>query len=435
MPVVSTSHQYASDTRFLQRALDQAREAASRGEVPVGAIVVAPGGATILGRGFNRNIGAHDPSAHAEIQALRQAAQALGNHRLEGCTLYVTLEPCSMCSGATLHARLARIVYVVPDDKTGAAGSVLNLFANPCLNHHTVVEKFKPLDDAGRALQQHCLQVLQDFFRQKRQAYQAQRQQPLQAPLREDALRVRMPAMEPAGHWALLGDPTAPWRMHYHDVGAGPHTVILLHGYAAQSGFWGDVPHALAQLGWHVLVPDLIGHGWSDKPKKVVQHSLGWHHALLEQWLQQLGISRCRVVAHDSAAMLAVGMLQHDSTRQALALNPEGLAWSAARGNKDWRLRCMRSPVFDLAAHWSLEGQPALDWQACHPDRGHRAAMHWSTWAARGTAIALDVEWWQQVEPALMQLQIRCWEQNDGGMRQALRHNSGWLLSTLGRPH
>ncbi len=425
----------STDRHFLQQALEQARLAAARGEVPVGALVIAPDGHTVLGRGHNRNIGAHDPSAHAEIQALRQAAQVLGNHRLDACTLYVTLEPCSMCSGAMLHARLARVVYAVADEKTGAAGSVLNLFAQPALNHHTQVQQFQPQDAEDRALQQHCLQVLQDFFRARRAELGNQRLQPAQAPLREDALRVAAPAGAATGQWALLGDAHAPWRMHYHQAGQGPRTVLLLHGYAAQSAFWGDWPEQLAQQGWRVLSPDLIGHGWSDKPKKVSQHTLRWHHALLEQWLQQIGIRSCCIVAHDSAAMLATGMVRHDATRQALALNPEGLAWSSDVDTKDWRLRCMRSPAFDLAAHWAFDGKPATDWQACYPDNGHRAAMRWSTWAARGVVPAEDLQWWQQIVPALAQLQIRQWPQNDNGARQALRHNRTWLLSAFGQSH
>ena len=127
-----------TDDDFMRLAMQQAQNAALAGEVPVGAVIVKNG--VVLATGCNAPIENHDPTAHAEIAALRAAAQVLGNYRLEGCTLYVTLEPCAMCSGAMLHARLARVVFGAPDAKTGAAGSVVNLFAQPQLNHQTVLE-------------------------------------------------------------------------------------------------------------------------------------------------------------------------------------------------------------------------------------------------------------------------------------------------------
>jgi tRNA(adenine34) deaminase len=139
-------------------ALAQAQAAQRVGEVPVGAVVVHQG--RVVGAGHNSPIGDHDPSAHAEINALRQAAQNLGNYRLEDCTLYVTLEPCAMCAGAMLHARLARVVYGAADPKTGACGSVINLFAEEKLNHHTTV--------TGGVLAEECGQLLRDFFIQRR---------------------------------------------------------------------------------------------------------------------------------------------------------------------------------------------------------------------------------------------------------------------------
>jgi tRNA(adenine34) deaminase len=118
------------DSEFMGLALDLAREAGALGEVPVGALVVLEG--EVVGRGFNQPMGRHDPTAHAEIMALRDAASRLGNYRLPGCTLYVTLEPCAMCAGAIMHARVGRVVFGARDPKTGAAGSVVDLFAeNP----------------------------------------------------------------------------------------------------------------------------------------------------------------------------------------------------------------------------------------------------------------------------------------------------------------
>lgn len=146
------------DIEFMQQALVLASLAASNGEVPVGAIVVKDG--EIIGRGSNTPIGLHDPTAHAEIQALRQAATHLGNYRLVDCTLYVTLEPCTMCAGAIQHARIAKLVYGASDPKTGACGSVVNLMAEPKLNHHCIV--------VGGMLAVECGTILSTFFKQRR---------------------------------------------------------------------------------------------------------------------------------------------------------------------------------------------------------------------------------------------------------------------------
>ena len=149
-----------ADESWMRQALTAAQAAAARGEVPVGAVLVW--GGELIATGGNACIAGNDPTAHAEIVALREAAQRLGNYRLEGCTLYVTLEPCAMCAGAMFHARLARVVYGAPDPKTGAAGSLLDLFANSCLNHQTRVQ--------GGVLAGECGALLQDFFRQRRAA-------------------------------------------------------------------------------------------------------------------------------------------------------------------------------------------------------------------------------------------------------------------------
>jgi tRNA(adenine34) deaminase len=149
----------------MQLALAEAARAGEAGEVPVGAIVVKEG--AVIATGFNAPIGLSDPSAHAEMRALRAAAQVLGNYRLPGCELYVTLEPCAMCAGAIMHARLARVVYAAPDPKTGAAGSVLDLFGYAQLNHHTEV--------VGGVLAEEAGQMLKDFFAARRRAAKQQR--------------------------------------------------------------------------------------------------------------------------------------------------------------------------------------------------------------------------------------------------------------------
>ena len=143
---------------MMREALSLATQAAARGEVPVGALVVRDG--SILGRGFNCPISTADPTAHAEVRAMREAATAIGNYRLAGCTLYVTLEPCAMCAGAIMQARIARVVYGAADPKTGACGSVVDLFAERRLNHHAEVT-------AG-VLAGECGDMLSVFFAARR---------------------------------------------------------------------------------------------------------------------------------------------------------------------------------------------------------------------------------------------------------------------------
>ena len=146
------------DTDFMLEALALAREAAACDEVPVGAVVVQAG--VIVGRGFNQPILRHDPTAHAEVMALRDAAARLGNYRLPDCTLYVTLEPCAMCVGAIMHARIERVVFGANDPKTGACGSVIDLPADPRLNHHAEV--------TGGLLAAECGSLLSAFFAARR---------------------------------------------------------------------------------------------------------------------------------------------------------------------------------------------------------------------------------------------------------------------------
>lgn len=148
-----------SDEFYMHRALDQAHEAAAAGEVPVGAVVVDAHG-EIIGAGYNAPVSSHDPSAHAEVRALREAATRLGNYRLAGCTLYVTLEPCMMCSGAVVHARLTRLVYGAAEPKTGMIESRANLLAQPWHNHRVIIE--------GGVLAGRAKQLLQAFFSQRR---------------------------------------------------------------------------------------------------------------------------------------------------------------------------------------------------------------------------------------------------------------------------
>jgi tRNA(adenine34) deaminase len=147
-----------TDEAFMRAALDLAREAWERGEVPVGAVVVVDG--EILGRGFNQPVSLNDPTAHAEIVALREAGREAGNYRLPGSTIYVTIEPCQMCVGAMVHARVGRVVYGTPEPKAGAIESAMRAHEHPSLNHR--------LEVTGHVLEADCRDVIQAFFRERR---------------------------------------------------------------------------------------------------------------------------------------------------------------------------------------------------------------------------------------------------------------------------
>ncbi len=175
-------------------ALDQAQNAWLVGEVPVGAVIMKAG--QVIATGYNRPITEHDPTAHAEIVALRHAATLLGNYRLPECELYVTLEPCAMCAMALMHARFKRVVFGAADPKTGAAGSVVDLFGQPQLNHHTQVQGGVLADDCGK--------VLRDFFAERRELYRQRRAGPASEPAPLD-----MPAI-PTGEVLEIEPPTPP---------------------------------------------------------------------------------------------------------------------------------------------------------------------------------------------------------------------------------
>ena len=289
----------ADAPRFMQLALAQAHLAAAAGEVPVGAVVVRHG--QVIATGRNAPIEGHDPTAHAEIAALRAAAQVLGNYRLDDCTLYVTLEPCAMCSGAMLHARLARVVFGAPDAKTGAAGSVVNLFAEPLLNHHTTLQ--------GGVLADDCAAVLQQFFKQRRQAQRLAAS--ASHPLRDDALRTpdtafaTLPDYPWAPHYISDLSALAGLRMHYLDEPATPPdrhgglTFLCLHGPTGWSYDFRHLMPSWLAAGHRVVAPDLVGFGQSDKPKKDSFHRLDWHRDTLLQLLKALDLRLVVLVCED----------------------------------------------------------------------------------------------------------------------------------------
>ncbi len=273
----------------MRLALAAARAAALAGEVPVGAVLVR--GDALIATGRNAPLADHDPTAHAEIAALREAARVLGNYRLDDCTLYVTLEPCAMCAGAMLHARLARVVYGAADPKTGAAGSVVDLFAEPRLNHRTRVQ--------GGVLADECGALLQGFFDARRCTRRAQAQ-----PLREDALRTPEARFSsPAGRYLTFDG----LRLHYLDEGDGPLTWLCLHASPASSQAWRHMLPVFTAAGHRVVAPDLIGFGRSDKPKKEAAHRLDWHREVLTRLVRQLDLRNVVLVAQPGAVLPLLG--------------------------------------------------------------------------------------------------------------------------------
>ncbi|MEO8654111.1 MAG: tRNA adenosine(34) deaminase TadA [Ramlibacter sp.] len=358
-------------------ALQQARLAAGAGEVPVGAVVVRDG--QVIAAGRNAPVGSCDPTAHAEIIALREAARTVGNYRLDDCDLYVTLEPCAMCSGAMLHSRLRRVVFGAADPKTGAAGSVVDLFAQPALNHRTQV--------VGGVLGEECGALLLDFFQDRRQDARA-----MGSPVREDALRT------PEERFAGL--PGYPWeprylsdlpslaglRLHYLDEGPAMAGVtwLCLHGNPAWSFLYRKMLPVFLAAGHRVVAPDLIGFGKSDKPKKESAHSFGWHRQVLLELVERLDLRQVVMVVQDWGGLLGLTlpMAAERRYRGLLAMNTTLGTGDGplSPGFVAWREMCEKTPEFDVARLFA-RGNPQMSAAECaaynapFPDRGHRAAL------------------------------------------------------------
>jgi tRNA(adenine34) deaminase len=366
----------ATDADFMQQALAQARQAAGAGEVPVGAVLVHQG--QVIASAHNAPISTHDPTAHAEIRVLREAAGRLGNYRLEDCELYVTLEPCPMCAGAMLHARLKKVVYGAPDPKTGAAGSVLNVFAQRLLNHQTEVR--------GGVLAETCSAVLQDFFQGRREV-----QRRLSQPVREDAVRtpearfVGLPGYPWAPHYLSDLPALAGLRMHYLDE--GPHdaalTWLCLHGNPSWSYLYRKMIPAFLAAGHRVVAPDLIGFGKSDKPKKEGAHRFGWHRQVLLELVERLDLHRVVLTVQDWGGLLGLTLPMEAPPRYAglLVMNTLLATGEAplSPGFLAWREMCAKKPDYDVG-RLLARGKPQLSATECaaydapFPDRGHRAA-------------------------------------------------------------
>jgi tRNA(adenine34) deaminase len=368
-----TASAVSSDEDGMRLALAEAQAAFDAGEVPVGAVVVKDG--QVIATGRNAPVQSHDPTAHAEIVALRAAAQRLGNYRLDGCTLYVTLEPCAMCSGAMLHARLDRVVFGAADPKTGAAGSVTDLFALPQINHRTRVE--------GGLLADASAELLRAFFRPRRVNRQ---------PLRDDAVRTPESAFShlpgfpwPAHHVSDLPSLDG-WRMAYVDEGPrdAPLTWLCLHGNPAWSYLYRHMIPVWTEAGHRVVAPDLIGFGRSDKPKKEGAHRFGFHRQVLLEFIERLDLQQAVLVVQDWGGILGLTlpMAAPHRYRGLLVMNTL-LATAEAPlspGFLAWRQMCADRPDYSVS-RLLARGNPHLTPEECaaydapFPDRGYRAAL------------------------------------------------------------
>lgn len=367
------------DNDFMALALQEADAARAAGEVPVGAVLVLDG--QVVAQAHNASMHLHDPSAHAEILALRAAAQKLGNHRLDDCTLYVTLEPCAMCAGAIFQARLKKVVWAAPEPKTGAAGSVVDLFAMPQLNHHT--------RSVGGVRAAEASAMLQDFFKNQRQRH---KQQAAHTRLREDALRTPEQRFEnlPDYPWSAQYISDLPslqgLRMHYLDEGPtdAPVTWLCLHGNPAWSYLYRKMIPVFLRAGHRVVAPDLPGFGKSDKPKKDSAHRFGWHRQVLLEFIEALGLERVHLVVQDWGGLLGLTLPMAAPQRyQGLLVMNTTLATGEkplSPGFLAWRQMCANNPLFDVGRLFG-RGNPQMRDEECaaynapFPDAGHRAAL------------------------------------------------------------
>ena len=361
------------DADFMRLALAQAHLAQAQGEVPVGAVLVKDG--QVIAQACNAPIARHDPCAHAEIMALREAAQALGNYRLDDCELFVTLEPCPMCAGAILHSRLKRVVYGARDPKTGAAGSVLNLFEMPTLNHQTQCQ--------GDVLGQECADLLKSFFQARRSKAW---------PLRDDAVRppedafMNLPGFPWQPHYMNDLPALAGLRMHYLDEGPRDASVtwLCLHGNPAWSYLYRRMLPVWVAAGHRVVAPDMPGFGKSDQPKKTSAHTFDWHREVLLQFVERMDLQAVNLVVQDWGGLLGLtlpmaapqrylGLLVMNTT---LATGEQPLS----AGFLAWREMCANQPNFSVSRLFArgnphMSAAECLAYDAPFPDAGHRAAL------------------------------------------------------------
>ncbi len=310
------------ETACMRVALAQAQRAGERGEVPVGAAIYQRG--VLIAQAHNAPISLCDPSAHAEVLVLKEAAKVLGNYRLEDCTLYVSLEPCAMCAGAIFNARVREVVYAARDAKSGAAGSVVDLFADSRLNHHTRIR--------GGVLEQQSATLLQDFFKAQRRL---QRQAAVQAKsfLREDAVRrslESLPCFESStlssSFYVLKAVPGM--RLHYlhGEPSCLPtgQTYVCLHGANTCAGVFEPVFASLLSSGARVLAPDALGFGASDRFKKSRSHDFTLLMQSLLEWIEFMDLKDICFITHDASLVWALLLKARLPQRvvSVLAINP-----------------------------------------------------------------------------------------------------------------
>lgn len=359
----------------MRAALAEAARARDAGEVPVGAVVVRDG--EVIGRGRNAPLRTHDPCAHAEIAALREAAAALGNYRLPDCELYVTLEPCAMCVGAMLHARLKKVTFGAHDPKTGAAGSVTDLFALPALNHQTAVE--------GGVLADDCAALLKDFFAARRRDRREETTMP-------DVLRT------PDARFAdLPGYPFTPryigdlkdyqgLRIHYLDEGPADagKTFLCLHGQPTWSYLYRRMIPAFVAAGHRVVAPDLPGFGRSDKPADDARYTFDFHRRMLLNFVERLDLSNVVLVVQDWGGILGLTLPMEAPQRYCglLVMNTAFGGGDAplGQGFLDWRAFSNKNPDMAVGkllgrACPHLSAAEAAAYDAPFPDAGYKAGV------------------------------------------------------------
>jgi tRNA(adenine34) deaminase len=365
----------AKETRFMRAALAAAARAAAAGEVPVGAVVVHDG--RIVATGANRTLRDIDPSAHAEVVALREAARALGNHRLPEAELYVTLEPCSMCAGAILQARLKNVIFGAQDAKAGAAGGVVDLFGDARLNHQTAVTR--------GLLAAECATLLRDFFAARRREAREESTMP-------DVLRT------PDERFAdLPGYPFAPrylgdlkgcqgLRIHYLDEGPrGAAKVFLcLHGQPSWSYLYRRMIPVFAAAGHRVVAPDLIGFGRSDKPIDDARYTFSFHRAMLASFIERLDLENIVLVCQDWGGILGL-TLPMDMPERFTGLLVMNTAFGTGdaplpQGFLDWRAFSNRQPDMAVGKLFAracphLTAAEAAAYDAPFPDARFKAGV------------------------------------------------------------
>jgi tRNA(adenine34) deaminase len=306
----------------MQVALAQAQKAAEKGEVPVGAAIYQHG--VLIAQAHNAPISLCDPSAHAEVLVLKEAAKVLGNYRLEDCTLYVSLEPCAMCAGAIFNARVREVVYAARDAKSGAAGSVVNLFADSRINHHARIR--------GGVLEQQSVALLQDFFNVQRRLHR-QAAAHAKSFLREDAVRRSLESLAclassslNSSFYVLKAVPGM--RLHYlhAEPSSSPSgkTYVCLHGANTCSALFEPVFASLLSSGARVLAPDALGFGASDRFKKSRAYDFSLLMQSLMEWISFMDLKDICFITHDASVIwaLLLKVLLPERVVCVLALNP-----------------------------------------------------------------------------------------------------------------